>query len=625
MCGIAGVLLPLGQSVTEAQVRAMGETLFHRGPDNFGLLVRKNIGFAHTRLSILDPSPAAHQPIHDGRYTLIYNGEIYNYLDLRRQLETRNVSFKSTSDTEVLFHYLIHFGVAATLPALRGMFAFSFYDNETDTVYLCRDHLGIKPLFWTRYNGGLYWASEVKALRAMLPIRPDPVKTLFAAASIADHSNEYTVFKDVYHVPPGAYLVAQSALPPRIRYYYDILDDIHEATYRELNRMTMSEVTERFQQLFRQSVKSMMISDAPLGAFVSGGIDSGLVALHASRQHHEIAFFTANVLGKYSEVEEARFLSRSLGCPLHEAPFAPEMMLQLWAKATFHYEAPLVTHTNAVPFAVVAELARQNSVKAVLTGEGADELFLGYPYLFAKSYRKLLTLPVELLKGAYRLIPKLRLLLFPEGGRSINDFLELLVQTFERQRLRERGFQAYEFLPSKEIPRQYLTIQMLREHLISLLHRNDRMGMLASIESRFPFLDEDLIRFAVNLPYRFKVALTHRWHDIYHPFLLDKAILRQAGRAGLSASLVRKPKRGFPMYGHKFLEVRPGFFKNGYLADLAGLTSQVESYMLARESRYFIGKLASVEVFGRLFAFGDEPEKVTEHVLRYATMDITLS
>ena len=617
MCGIAGILLEPGQAVTEMQVRNMGESLHHRGPDNLGLLVRENVGFAHTRLSILDLSVAGNQPLHDGRYTLIYNGEIYNYLELRRQLEEQGVVFISTSDTEVLFHHLIRFGVEKTLPLLRGMFAFSFYDHVSGTLYLCRDRLGIKPLFWTSRNGGIYWASEVKALAEVLPVELDPVKALFSIASIGDHSNEYTVFKNVQHIPPGTYLVVQSGQEPRIERYYDIFKDIHEPTYRELDRLSIEEATERFQHLLRQSVKSMLMSDAPMGAFVSGGIDSSLVASHGVEENKELTLFTANVQGEFSEVEDARHLARALGCPLQEALFTPEMLIQLWAHTTYHYEVPLVTHTNAVPFAEVAKLARHCGVKAVLTGEGADELFLGYPRLFYQSYLKVIMFPLHLLQKFYGLIPGLGRLIKKEV-RSITDFMELMVQTFERQRLREIGYKAYSFLPPAEIPRQYLTIQMLREHIISLLHRNDRMGMLASIESRFPYLDEDLIRFAVNLPYRFKVSRVFRFFDIKHPFMMDKAIVRRAAAANLPPEIVNKRKQGFPMYGHKYVDIKAGFFKNGYVADLLGLGADGERYMLENEPRYYIGKLASLEVFGRLFALGESPNKVTEHLLLYS-------
>ena len=618
MCGIAGILSPRDQLVTDQQIQAMGKSQLHRGPDNFGTLLYGNCGFAHTRLSIMDLSDAGNQPISDGRYVLIYNGEIYNYLSLREILHERGVKFKSTSDTEVLFYYLIHFGVPETLKAIRGMFAFSFYDTEEQTVYLCRDRLGIKPLFWTYENGRLYWSSEVKALLAVTSVEPDPVKTLFATASVGDHSNYYTVFKNVSHVSPGAYLVANPGTPPQQHFYYTILDDIDENYYRELDRLDKAEVQARFETILNNSIKSMLMSDAPMGAFVSGGIDSSLIALKAVQHDQALTLFTANVVGRHSEVEDARRLSQSVNRQLYEAAFQPEMMLTYWAESTYHYEVPIVTHTNSIPFAQVAKLAHAQRVKAVLTGEGSDELFLGYPRLLTRRYNKIVRMPADLVQSAYGLVPQLKAYLFATESNA-SDFIELMIQDFERQRLREEGYRAYGFLPPKAVSEQYLTIQMVRESLLALLLRNDRMGMLAGIESRFPYLDEEMIRFAVNLPVRFKIGRSTRFHDYKHPFLIDKAIVRRTALKYLPESLVYKRKEGFPMYGHKNVQVKPGFFKGGYVQSIAGITSDAEHYMIANYP-YLTAKLASVEVFGRIFAFKESLETITEHLHQYITL-----
>jgi len=217
------------------------------------------------------------------------------------------------------------------------------------------------------------------------------------------------------------------------------------------------------------------------------------------------------------------------------------------------------------------------------------------------------------------LVPRLREVVFGNSD-SINDFMGLLAQGFERQRYRSRALEAYNFLPERERNEHYLSIQMFREHLLSLLHRNDRMGMSASIEARFPFLDEEMVKFALNLPIRWKIGRTPRFHDWKHPFLEDKSLVRRAAAQLLPARLARKRKDGFPMFGHKFLKASPGCFRNGYVAELLGMNTETEEFILGSQPPYFIAKLVSLEVFGRLFAGRESVAQVTTHLKRWVTM-----
>ncbi|PYJ81868.1 MAG: asparagine synthase (glutamine-hydrolyzing), partial [Verrucomicrobia bacterium] len=381
MCGIAGVLLKSGCEVDQLSLLKMAEILRHRGPDYSQTVKRKHFGCVHTRLSIVDLSPAGNQPFVNDRYVLVYNGEIYNHLALREKLRVQPHEFRGTSDTATLFSSLTHFGVERTLELIRGMFAFAFYDCVEETLYLCRDRFGIKPLVWKGGANGLYWASEAKALGPVTTLEPDPVKALHSLAGIADHSAEYTAFKDVWQVPPGNYLVCKMGHEPVLREYYSLASQVSQAEYNELDRTSTRKVCETFLWLFRRSVKSMLMSDAPMGAFVSGGVDSSLVAAAVGNGFTDFQLFTANVVGRFSEYQDARLLADHIGRELHQSRFEPQQMIEDWAHCTYHYEAPIVTHTNSIPFASVARVARQRGVKAVLTGEGSDELFYGYPHL----------------------------------------------------------------------------------------------------------------------------------------------------------------------------------------------------------------------------------------------------
>jgi asparagine synthase (glutamine-hydrolysing) len=584
----------------------------------------RNYGVAHTRLSILDLSPAGNQPFVDGQYSLVYNGEIYNYLDLRQELLDRGVELTGTSDTEVLFRLLILDGVEPTLVRLRGMFAFSFFDAREQTVYLCRDRFGVKPLVYRSRGGELVWASEAKAIADLGSLEIDPVRLLHSMSAMFDGRGESTVFRHVRNVPAGTYLVARAGEAPVAHRFHHWADEISEATYRALDAQSMPAIVERLKELLRASVKRMLLSDAPMGVFVSGGIDSSLIALTAIEEDPDLALFTANVVGTYSEIEDARLLARSLGARLHEATYRPDDMLREWPRGTWHYEAPLIVHMNSLPLAVTAELAQRTGVKAVLTGEGSDELFLGYAEYVARRYRKLAA-PVDLMIKAYGLIPSVRRYLFPRGESRLPQFYPKLMSNFEDDTAGAAFDEAYGFLPPERRRDHLSSTKLLTSHLASLLHRNDRMGMLAGIESRFPFLDEDLVRFALNLPARFKLRMVPRFYNRRHPFLMDKAVVRHAANDLLPRALTSKVKFGFKTYGHHSLVIDRKFFEGGYVEDAFGLSKMAEEQLVSDRFRYFGALLASVEVFGRLFEQRATPDEVADHLQRHVRVDEALN
>lgn len=601
----------------------MGAAVCHRGPDSNGSACDGSYGVAHTRLSILDLSPAGHQPFVDGPHSLAFNGEIYNYLDLRQDLLDRGLHLVSTSDTEVLFRLLILDGVEPTLARLRGMFAFSFYDARTRTAVLCRDRLGIKPLLYRWRDGELHWASEAKAIAAVRPLEIDRTRLLQSTASLFDGRGERTVFRHVRNVPAGAYLVARAGEAPALHRYHEWTDEISEAAYRELDAEPMQAIVHRFSDLLRTSTKRMLLSDAPMGVFVSGGIDSSIIAAFAFEQDPELSLFTANVVGRYSEVEDARRLAASLGARLHEATYGPDDVLREWSRGTWHYEAPLINHMNALPLGVTAELAHRTGVKAVLTGEGSDELFLGYPPFVARRYQGLAA-PVDWLIRAYGLLPGVRQFLFPRDEGKIDLFYPKLTTGFESEAAEARFAEAYAFLPPKRRADHLSASHLLLSHLGSLLHRNDRMGMLAGIESRFPFLDEDMVRFGLNLPAKFKIRRVRKVHNRKHPFLMDKAVVRHAARELLPPSLTAKKKFGFPTYGHHALRIGREFFDGGYVEDAFELSKEAEAQLVSDRYRYFGALLGSVEVFGRLFERGETPDEVTAHLEKHVRVDEAL-
>ncbi len=619
MCGIAGIYKLNGSQIPAGILNEMGQCTVHRGPDNFGSINFNNIGMTHNRLSLLDLSESANQPFKNDRFVLVYNGEIYNFSQIRNRLEKEHrIEFKTTSDTEVLFYSLIYDGIDECLKQIRGMFAFAFYDKEQNELFLARDRFGIKPLYYYQKEESFYWASEVKAISTTLDLKPDPVRTLFSVNGIAEKSGEYTLFQGIYSVKPGSYLKIKANVETKEFVYFDLLDEVDEHYYNELNKQPGEIVLDTFDRLFTESIQKMLISDVPMGAFVSGGIDSSLISAVATENYADLKLFTANVVGKFSEYEDAQALARHINKELYEYRFEPEMMLRDWAEATYFYECPIVVHANSLPFFNTAKMARDAKVKAVLTGEGADELFLGYPKLLTRRYDSFAKFPVDAVKSVYKFVPGLIEYLFPAQNQTPLKFLNNLVQNFESQRESEKGHGKLSFLDKAAQTEQYLSLNMMKGHLLTLLHRNDRMGMMASIEARFPFLDEDLVKFAVNLPSKYKIGKTARFNNYKHPFLVDKWIVRKVAEKYLPKRIYEKKKLGFTMHGLKNVRLKKGFFSGGWVAETLGLSDEVQNFILEKQDPYFIGKLASVEIFGQIFGFGKDRETVKNHVLKNA-------
>jgi len=591
----------------------MGKTIEHRGPDNFSTLISGNAGFAHNRLSIIDPTEAGNQPFANERYVLTYNGEIYNYLDLKRALVEQGVFFRSTSDTEVLFHSLIRNGVEATIKSIDGMFAFAFYDKREGTIVLCRDRLGIKPLYWTHRAGSLFYGSEIKAIAAAVPVEADSIRALYSLSLRPEIRRTTSLFRNVNSLEPGTYLKFKPSDSPKIIRYFSLVDLVDENHHRELGRLNLQTAQEMFLERMKESVRSMLMGDVPMGVFVSGGVDSSLVAALVKDAGSNVNLFTANILGKLSEFGSAQALARSIDLPLSDYRFSPEMLVRDLVHVTWHNESPVIHNHEAAALMNVARLARSEGVKPVLTGEGADELFLGYSWMsrqWLKAKFPGLTGILQKLIGRSK-----------QARHEQREFIESLIEEgCEQRKFQAEASAALESFSAEDAKLSSTTLDVLRTNVYALLHRNDRMGMTASIESRFPFLDEELIRFGVNLPTKWKIRWTASLHDKRHPFLKDKFILRKAAERCLPPRLARNPKNPFPTYGPRFFQVRRGFFKDGYVSELLSLNRAVADATLDESQSVHTGKLVSLEVFGRLFARRESEDDVDSHVQRFVSM-----
>lgn len=619
MCGISGFINRSQSKIPEGKLDVMLQLQTHRGPDFQGKLYFGNAGFAHNRLSLLDLSASGNQPYEDENFVLIYNGEIYNYLELKKELS--NVVYHSTSDTAVLFQALKEWGVEKTTTKIKGMFAFSWYHKQTQELFLVRDRLGIKPLFYgIDKQNTLWFASEIKAILGVTDAKPNAFKVLFSGLGVLERSRKDTAWDTIKHVEPGTILCI-NATEIVEKKYYSVYETINETTYNRLNKSSITEVVEEFHHLFDNSVRSMCMSDAPMGSFVSGGVDSSIITQYAVNNVADLKLFTANVIGKHSEFEDAKILAKTLNKELFDYPFQKQMALRDWAKVTWHYESPIVVHFNAIPFSNVSQLAREHQVKAVLTGEGSDELFLGYPGLLTKRYNSLLKFPYTFIDSFYNKIPKLKKFISDTGGsQDLLGVFRKSAQNYTNEIFYNEGLTAYDFLPNNKREEHLETARMLQEHLVSLLWRNDRMGMIHSIESRFPFLDEDILAFGMNLPVKFKIGQTSKFHNYKHPFLIDKYIVRKLSENKLPKSLVYKKKNGFPVEGLRSIKVNPQFFYNGTIIDILQLSLQQINFMCNNNPNYLISILASVEIWAKLFIEKKSVEEVDELIQKYFTI-----
>ncbi len=619
MCGIAGIITHSNNLVDQNQLKLISDIMQHRGPDAQGFYTNNNVGFAHNRLSLLDLSTNANQPFKNEHYSLVYNGEIYNWKAIRTELSELNIPFHTSSDTEVLFQALNHWGVEKTLTKINGMFAFAWYNIQENSVILARDRVGIKPLFYANINNQILFASEIKALCTDLGMFDLNMHYLAQAYyGVYETQRHISPFKQIKQLEPGHYLnINTQNLEITDHQWFALQDWADETAYRNREKKSQNEIRDEFAHLFKQSVDSMAVSDAPMGAFVSGGLDSSLVAATANESDH-LQLFTANVVGKYSEFQSAQKLAQHLKSPLNEYHYLPEYFIRDIVDTTYHYDTPITLFTNSVAFSGVAKLAREKNVKAVLTGEGADEIFLGYPQLLTRRLDNLIQSPYKLINGIYKKIPGLSSYLRINAVDMQKEVIQQHLNGYKEKTADQEAMHAFSFLneQKEDLRCQKITVNLIHRHLHSLLWRNDRMGMMHSIESRFPFLDEEIIKFALNLPGKFKIGKTNNLYNWKHPFMMDKAVARNYASTILPKELALKKKFGFGVHGHAKAELKVdiNFFRNGFWQNACGMSNTSLELMYKECSPKLIAKLSSVEIWGSLFVNKENSELVKNRV-----------
>ncbi|MGH9796954.1 MAG: asparagine synthase (glutamine-hydrolyzing) [Candidatus Polarisedimenticolia bacterium] len=557
MCGIAGIVgFEPREPVDGTRLVRMRDTLRHRGPDGEGLWTEGPVGLAHRRLAIVDLAGGA-QPMsnEDGSIWIVCNGEIYNHVDLRSRLRARGHRFRTGSDTESIVHLYEEEGEGC-VERLRGMFAFALWDRERGRLLLARDRLGIKPLYYARTDRELLFASEIKAILAAGTIRAeleDAVLPEFLATRLV--AGEATFFRGIRKLLPARTLSWSAAGGIRQRRYWSLPFDLR-ATAAPLE-VEAREVRARLES----AVRIHLMSDVPLGLFLSGGLDSsGLAALMAKAGGPLRTFSVGFDEPGASELPYARMVAEAVGAAHHEVVVSPGEFFDALPRLVWHEDEP-IAFASSVPLYFVACLARDH-VKVVLTGEGADELFLGYNRYrvtawnerLGSAYDRLLPAAVRGgLRRAARALPRtLRrysdrtFLALPPGPRSrffenFAVFPELLQRRLlaRPELLAARDPYADALRRFAQAPGGILERMShvdLQGHLVELLMKQDQMSMAASIESRVPFLDHEFVEHVVATPGRYKLR-----------GLRTKAVLRRALQDLVPRAVLARRKMGFPV------------------------------------------------------------------------------
>lgn len=584
MCGIMGFYNIQRPVLSETEMikllDGMQQRIAHRGPDSSGIWTSPDLqlGLASRRLSIIDLSEAGNQPMHHKQHNIVlcFNGEIYNYQAMRRELEQCGYQFFSTSDTEVIINAYHAWGISF-LERLEGMFAIALFDLRTNVGYLIRDRIGVKPLYFSLQGGMLSFASEIKAFWP-LPWISQKINQYAAYhyLTFMVAPAPWTMFDGIYKLPAGFY--AEIDVHKRISFHewYSPLKAISAAEQRDYDSEDFC--IQRITHLLTESVKKRMVADVPVGAYLSGGLDSSLNVALMSQYSSRIKTFTIACAGdEHDERAAARRIATQFNTDHHETVISEQEAFDFYERMLYALDEPLADCV-CIPFYYVSALARANGMKVVQVGEGADELFFGYPsYGYYASFYRRLYKPFSFVPararqfvasasqplfaarplradfisnwaqgrcpfwgGAIAFSEQQKQTIFPAGNVPhydpiIDQMYPGLRQDFDSYAIIQYHLQRlHEVDPQADIGKQMLYIELKQRLPELLLMRADKMSMAVGIEAREPYLDHMLIEFMLNVPlrYRFKNNQT-------------KYLLKKVAENFLPNDVIYRPKVGF--------------------------------------------------------------------------------
>jgi asparagine synthase (glutamine-hydrolysing) len=564
MCGITGIMQFGGEARVQPEtLRQMCAAMVHRGPDDVGIYTDGAVGIGMRRLSIVDLA-TGHQPLsnEDGTVWIVFNGEIYNHASLREQLQARGHQYRTNSDTETIIHLYEEYGPEC-VQHLRGMFAFAIWDARRQRLFIARDRLGIKPLYYQLTSQQIVWGSEIKVVLACPGIGAQFERTVLPEYLAFGYvSGPQTFYRGIHKLMPGHWMEVGPSGQVKIERYWDLPVTQNEPSKPE------SYYIQTFREMLEQAVTTHLMSDVPLGVFLSGGVDSSAVAalMTKIRRAPVETFSVGYAEDAYSELPYARVVAQHLNSLHHEVLVSHQDFFDALPHLIWHEDEPIVW-PSSVPLYFVAQLAHER-VKVVLTGEGADETLAGYTrYAFTlknaawdRIYRH--TVPGAIRSGIRGSIAdstwisatvrrKLSHTFLARNGNSwasfyFDNFFSAFSESdqaglLSNEVLREyaaggayKSVLEYWDLSSGEMLHRLLYTD-IKTYLVELLMKQDNMSMAASIESRVPFLDHPLVEFATNIPQNLQLG-----------GFAGKRILKKAVEDLLPHSILYRPKLGFP-------------------------------------------------------------------------------
>lgn len=592
MCGIAGLYNLSGGSVDERVVERMCELLRHRGPDDSGLWHCGPIALGHRRLRIIDLTPRGRNPMpnEDGTIQLVFNGEIYNYLDLRRDLLKKGHRFTSDTDTEVIVHLFEELGPEC-VHELNGIFAFALWDRSKQQLFLARDRCGVKPLYYMRIGSSFAFASEIKAFLAVpgFSVAAD----VFALADLLTFQNTFgdrTLFEGVKLVPGGHYLRVRNG-EITTRQYWDLSFQPDIGPGLEYWAGTLRD-------RFEAAVNRQLVSDVPVGTYLSGGMDTGSISAVAVRMIQRMHTFTCGfeIPSQATELEqffderiESYRLAELLGTIHHEVCLGPEHMPRVLPQVVWHLDEPRVGISYQVFY--TAELIRRH-VTVVLSGVGGDELFAGYPW----RYEPIVDLNDRAFNERYYRLwlrffsdEEKRAILTPDVHRKLGDYC-----TFDSFREVLRGADGAD-------PLHRALYFDFKTFLNGLLLVDDKLSMAHSVESRVPFLDNEVLDLVARIPSQFKLGAGK-----------SKIVLKQAMSGLLPHETIHRRKQGFTPPDQtwyktchlpyiKDLILGPRALERGYVEPSALFRILDDHITGRRNHRFLIWSLMCFEWWNRVF------------------------
>ncbi len=584
MCGLAGYynISRSSFSVNKTLLHKMQQAIAHRGPDSAGIWVSQDyqLGLAHRRLSIVDLSNAATQPMIDKDNTVVisFNGEIYNHQALKKELEGYGHKYFSKSDTETLLYAYKEWGIEC-LDHLDGMFACALFDMKHNELYLIRDRMGIKPLYFSIQEGILSFASEIKALW-QLPWMHKEInpQALYHYLTYLVTPAPMTLYKGVYKLPAGFYVNVDAKRTMTFHEWYNPIDQINNKEGKDNEQEEF--YVEQIRTLLREAVRKRMMADVPLGVFLSGGIDSSLLVALMSEYTDRVKTFTISFADgpEYSEVTWARIVAKQFNTDHHEIVITEKEAFDFFQKMIYYQDEP-IADCVCIPLYYVAQLLKQSGVTVVQVGEGSDELFCGYQsyvdYLTVQRYcnyaqrvipafarKSIYSIAATLFSGKHHQLNIMKNWaeeknIFWSGATAFiennkRDIFNFICHEIEPDPIIEQiygGFKQqldsytivdyhlqrlYQLNPSADFLQSMIYLELKHRLPELLLMRVDKMTMATSVEGRVPFLDYKLVEFALNIPTKLKYK-----HG------LTKYILKKAAEDILPHEIIYRKKVGF--------------------------------------------------------------------------------